>query len=416
MPIEKLSKILKENAELPITLCRELIKRPSEDPPGDTRAVAVYIQDFLASHGIAAELVSPHQEKPNVVATIEGARPGKHVVYNGHIDTYPVGDRERWSYDPFGATLENGRIYGRGACDMKGGVAASLVALLALNRIRDSFPGKVSITCVSDEEVYGPWGSRHILEAIPALRGDALINGEPSSLEHVRIGEKGKLFCTVTTRTKGGHGAYARLRESAVTVMWDLLSRIKAFEEIVFTMPPDIAATMARSRVSYDNILGPGTMDAAIVPSVNVGTIQGGIMDNMVPEKCEAELDIRIPPGLTGQDVRAFLDGVMAAVPYEAEWRERRCEEPYLTAPGHPLIRIAHAAAQKAYGMPVYENYSLGATEAYLWRARGIPAVVYGPGHHNMASPDEYVIADELPKVAEVHALTALGYLLEPSA
>lgn len=413
MPSDKLLKILHKNADRSIGICRELIKRPSEDPSGDTRAVAGYICELLTAHGIAAKLVSPHPEKPSVVATIEGSRPGKHVVYNGHIDTYPVGDRSRWSYDPFGATLEGGRIYGRGACDMKGGVAASLAAVLALNEIRDALPGKISITCVSDEEVFGPWGTRYILENMPELRGDALINGEPSSLEHIRIGEKGRFFCKILTRTKGGHGAYAKLRPSAVLHMFDLLSRLRAFETLAFKMPEDIAATMQRARASFDNILGDGSMDAAIVPSFNIGTIHGGIMANMVPESCEADLDFRLPPGLTGRDVRDCIDAALRDLPYDVEVREGCSEDPCLTPPDHPLIRIARETAESVYGKPVYENYSLGGTEAYLWRSRGIPAVVYGPGHHNMASPDEYVVADELPKVAAVQAVTALRYLLE---
>lgn len=183
--------LIKQQAGMSIEICRELIKCPSEDPAGDTRAVASYIQKFFTKHGIENNVISPHPEKPNVVATIRGSRSGKHLIFNGHIDTFPVGDISKWSVDPFSGEIKDGKLYGRGAADMKGGIAASMTAALILNQLKDTLPGKISFTCVSDEEVNGPWGTNYLLKHYPELYGDALINGEPSSVEHIRIGEKG---------------------------------------------------------------------------------------------------------------------------------------------------------------------------------------------------------------------------------
>ncbi|HHY95989.1 MAG TPA: M20/M25/M40 family metallo-hydrolase [Firmicutes bacterium] len=116
---------------------------------------------------------------------------GRHVVFNGHLDTFPVVDPATWSVSPFSGEVRGGRLYGRGAAYMKGGVAASLVAFVLLYTVRECLPGRVSLTLVSDEETGSTWGTNYLLQARPDLRGDGLINGEPSSPVNVRIGEKG---------------------------------------------------------------------------------------------------------------------------------------------------------------------------------------------------------------------------------
>jgi succinyl-diaminopimelate desuccinylase len=430
MSEKKLCDLLDEEAEKTIDLCRQLVRIPSEDPPGDTRQIAAFINSFFEEAGVESEIVSPHPEKPSVVATICGNRPGKHLVFNGHIDTFPIGDRTRWTRDPFGGEIEDGKIgtlqtpkdrgpsefeprkmYGRGATDMKGGLAASMMGVVLLNRLKDVLPGKVSITCVSDEEVFGPWGTRYLLKERPELLGDALINGEPSSLEHLRIGEKGKHRFKVTTKTAGGHGAYAGLRENAIERMMLILQKLHSFKsDAGMKASEDARKIMECSSGVYDKILGPGSLDAALATTMNIGVIKGGIMVNMIAEECEAQVDFRLPPGVSVVYLRQWLQKRLEEFP-DTELTEMSSGEPFLTPVDHPLVRIAKKAAEEVCGFPVLENYSLGGTEAYLWRSRGVPAVVYGPSHHNMGSPDEYVLVDELPVVTRVQTLTAWRFL-----
>lgn len=408
---EKFRDLLEAETEKTIALCQQLIRIPSEDPPGDTREIAAFIDSFFKEAGIASEIVAPHPEKPNVVATVQGAQPGKHVVFNGHIDTFPIGERSSWKYDPFGGEIVDGKMYGRGATDMKGGVAASMMAVSVLSRMKENLPGKVSITCVSDEEVFGPWGSRYLLKERSELLGDALINGEPSSLEHIRIGEKGKHRFKISINTKGGHGAYAGLRANAIKQMINILTKLYSYEtDENLRVDEKIRKLMEKSRESYDRILGPGSLDSALQTTMNIGTIHGGIMVNLVAQDCAAELDFRLPPGATVEYLRDWLKRQLEEFS-DAKLEEMSSAEPFLTSPDHLLIQTAKEAAEEVCGYPVFENYSLGGTEAYLWRSRGIPGVTYGPSHHNMGSPDEYVIVDELPIVAKVQALTAWRFL-----
>ncbi len=408
---QKLRAVMDTRASEAIALCQKLVQIPSEDPPGDTREIARFIDGFFKSYGIDSEIVAPHAEKPNVVATVQGAHPGKHVVYNGHIDTFPVGDASRWTHDPFGGAIEDGKLYGRGATDMKGGVAASMMAVVMLNELRDRLPGKISITCVSDEEVFGPWGSRYLLKEHPELLGDALINGEPSSLEHLRIGEKGKHRFRIRTWGQGGHGAYARLKRNAIGEMIKILAQLDRFDEENGSMvPEDLHKVMERSRTVYDKILGTGATDVALSTTVNIGTIAGGIMVNTIAENCVAELDFRVPAGVKADALRDWVAKKVGAFD-NASFEVMSSAETFLTMPDHPLVRTTHGVAEEICGFPVYPNYGLGGNEAYLWRERGTPAVVYGPSHHNMASPDEYALVDELPLVAKVHALAAWRFL-----
>ena len=259
-----LLRLLEDQVSRSVEICQELVRCPSEDPPGDTREVASYIESLLSQNGINTFIVSPHPEKPSVIATIEGKHPGKHFVFNGHIDTFPVGDISQWTQDPFGGRIVDGKLYGRGSADMKGGVASILAAALLLNQIKDQIHGKITLTCVSDEEVSGPWGTSYILENYPELFGDALVNGEPSSLEHIRIGEKGIYQVRLTVSTKGGHGAYAGLKTNAIIDAMDMLGSLLDFGNEAPGMDQNVRVLMEKSRISYDRILSTGALDAAI--------------------------------------------------------------------------------------------------------------------------------------------------------
>ncbi len=406
----ELQVLLEKEAERSIKICQELVRIPSEDPPGDTADIAGYIFDLFKSEGIDCEIVSPHPEKPNVVARVKGGKKGPRVVFNGHMDTFRVGDLDRWSHDPFGGVLEGGRIYGRGASDMKGGLSASILSVILLNRMRDSLTGEIAITCVSDEEVFGPWGSQYLLKNHPDLRGDALINGEPSSLENIRIGEKGQYWFRFTCHAEGGHGAYAALKSSAINNMMKLLNDLGRLPESLNQVPDNVKGIMDEAKDVYDRLLCPGATDAALTASMNVGLINGGLSVNMVPEDCTAEVDFRLPPGINGDTLRGWVDQVVQGHS-SCSFEEFISYDAFLTDPGHELVRIALSAAEETLGRKIHSTFSLGGTEARLWREWGVPSITYGPNHHNMGSADEYVVADELPFVTKIQAMTALRFL-----
>ncbi len=167
---------------------RGFIRARSPNPPGDTREAASFICRFLESEKVPFRVVAPMIEMPNVVAFFDGSAPGRHLVLNGHIDVFPVGEATGWSVDPWGGELIDGRVFGRGACDMKAGTTASIFAYLLLHRMRTRLNGRLTLTAVSDEETFGPWGARYLLEHLPEVRGDAMLNGEPRSISLIPSG------------------------------------------------------------------------------------------------------------------------------------------------------------------------------------------------------------------------------------
>ena len=214
---QSLLRRIEADREVLIDFLRGFIRCKSPNPPGDTREVAAYVRGFLDRHGLAYRVIAPHEQMPNIVATFDAGAPGRHLALNGHMDVFPV-DSTGWTVDPWGGELIDGKIYGRGACDMKCGTTTSLFTFLYLHELRDSLHGKLTLSAVSDEETFGPWGARYLVEHHPEILGDCCLNGEPSSRHTVRFGEKGPLWLRFHVRTPGAHGAYTHASPSAVAI------------------------------------------------------------------------------------------------------------------------------------------------------------------------------------------------------
>jgi succinyl-diaminopimelate desuccinylase len=152
---DKLVALVHGSNERLIDITRQLVRVASENPPGDTTVVARLAAEMLAADGIEVEVVTSVAPITNLIARVRGDRPGRHLVYNGHLDTYPIGRQSDWSVDPLGGVVRDGRLYGRGAADMKGGIACSILAMLLLAEVRDSWAGEAVITLAGDEETMG---------------------------------------------------------------------------------------------------------------------------------------------------------------------------------------------------------------------------------------------------------------------
>ena len=208
--IEILNLIENEKQEI-ISFFQEFVQAASPNPPGDTRIAASVISKLLEKHKMPFRWVAPQKIMPNIVGSIKGSKPGRHLVLNGHIDVFPVSDnflKEGLITPPWSGEIIEDKIYGRGSTDMKCGTSASIWTYIILNKFRTKFSGKLTLTCVSDEETFGPWGSRWLIDNEPEVLGDCCLNGEPSSPFTIRYGEKGLLLLTFKVQTDGSHGAY----------------------------------------------------------------------------------------------------------------------------------------------------------------------------------------------------------------
>jgi succinyl-diaminopimelate desuccinylase len=303
-----------------------LVRVKTPNPPGDTREAAAYIGKFLTAEGLPFRIVAPMEEYPNLIASFDASQPGRHLVLNGHIDVFPV-DPTGWTQDPWGGALVDGKIYGRGACDMKAGTTASIFTYRYLHRIRDKLKGKLTLTCVSDEETFGPWGARYLMEHCPEVHGDCLLNGEPSGTNTIRFGEKGPLWLAFTVTTPGAHGAYTHLSASATKIAGRLIADLETLTEIPATPPDNAVRALEQAAPAVDQAMGAGA--SLIVPKVtlNVGVMTGGLKVNMVPGQCRIEADIRLPLGIDKERSSHAILG---------SWRRRSTSTP------HPIaIRTA---------------------------------------------------------------------------
>ncbi len=185
-----MDKVKREQSDI-VAVCRDLVRIPSENPPGDTTKVFDFAADLLRRWGYKPRLLKPAPKRQNLIVSWDSGRPGKHLAFNGHLDVFPAGDRARWARDPYSGDVEKGRLYGRGVTDMKGGVTASLFAFKYLREMEGQLAGKATLSLVCDEETFAEFGARHLVANYPEVLGDALINGEPSTPSIMRIGDKG---------------------------------------------------------------------------------------------------------------------------------------------------------------------------------------------------------------------------------
>ncbi|WP_019015975.1 M20/M25/M40 family metallo-hydrolase [Elioraea tepidiphila] len=401
---------LARDRELIIGFLQELVRAPSPNPPGDTRAAAAVITRFLDRHGLPWRLVAPVAEWPNIVGTIETGRPGRHLVLNGHIDVFPVDESEPWTHGPWSGALADGKIWGRGVVDMKAGTAASVMTYRYLHEARAALAGRVTLTCVSDEETFGPYGARWLVANEPEVLGDCVLNGEPSSPHTIRFGEKAPLWLRFTVRTPGAHGAYTHLSESATVTAARLIGALETLGEEAVEPPGPIGEALRAGGAAMDQAMGPGAAAIASRYTVNIGTIRGGLKVNMLPGECRFEADIRLPVGGSKAHVMARLADILRRYP-SATVEELNFTEPAACDPNHEMVRHLRANARAVSGIDPLPVISLGGTDARLWRQRGIPAYVYGPSPRGMGQKDEHVPVEEYLHVVAVHVLSAFDYL-----
>ena len=396
--------------ELLIDFLQEFIRCPSPNPPGDTRTAARHVQKLLAKHGVACRVIAPNETMPNIVANFGTGKPGRHLALNGHIDVFPVGSGEGWTRDPWGGDLVDGKIYGRGACDMKAGTTASLFTFLYLHEMREDLYGQMTLTVVSDEETFGPWGARYLFQHHPEVIGDCCLNAEPSGPQTLRFGEKGKLWLKFRVRTPGAHGAYTHMSRSATAIAAEVMDELAALADLPVRRVNNIAAVLDQAGPVIDEAYGSGASAILQRVTVNPGLIHGGLKVNMVAAACDFEVDVRLPIGVTAPAILAEVDKIVARHP-EVSYAQDIYDPPSWNAPDTEMAEIVRHNARALAGIDPTPVVSLGGTDARLWRYKDIPATVYGPSPTGMGGLDEHVTIDEFIHVVRCHVLSAFDYM-----
>lgn len=412
--VEEIMTDLERKEEHWIEILSRLIQIPSENPPGDTVECMAYMRDLFDERGIPYTDVIPKERMPNVIAqyTGEDTKEGdRHLVFNGHVDTFPVSNPENWEHEPFGAEIDNGRIYGRGAADMYGGYVASLAAFFYLFEHREQFSGTVTFTAVSDEESGGAWGTKYILENYPEYHGDAVIVGEPSSNGIIRFGGRGTIWIELSARGASGHSAFPE-GVNAIELLLAAISEIKECIEGNSAVPDELREIMYEGQAEMDAAFGPGATDYVLQTHVNINEIGGGEVINVTPEFASARIDIRLPLGASGDGIIQTISDIAAQTDGQLDVDVLEHSDPTYSDVNHPILTEMQMAAEFIRGgsKPVF-LCGLPMTDARFYRRLGIPTAIYGPTPHNIGSQDEYIEIDQFMDVLKTHTVAGMGYL-----
>ena len=405
--------IEKVSAENVLNLASKLIKVPSVNPPGDTKEIAGVIKEHLGDNGISAELYEPSPGKVNVVARIGGGREEDALILNGHMDVVPVGDETRWSFPPFSGEVKNGFLLGRGASDMKGGLAGIIEAFIAAARFEDEFKRPVILTCVADEETGGRFGAKYLLEN-GITRGSSVLIAEPTGLDFINIGEKGVLWSKIRIRGKPGHGSLAPyVGENAITKTCEALQELLKVTEMRSTLPGELDEVVKFSREFVERRGGKGVGIVLDHVTINIGMIRGGVKVNVVPDLCEVELDMRLPIGLPSSRVIEFIKDVLKR--YDGELEIVASSEANYTSPSCEIVKALRKVILEILGLEARPFLQIASSDARFYREKGIPTIHYGPGElETVHGYDEKIRVDDLIKASKIYAGIIAEYSIQP--
>jgi len=358
-----------------VSLAQRLVQIDTRNPGGDESACIDLLGEVLQKAGFSITNESFEQGRPSLVARRgKGLRPA--LCFAGHIDTVPLGNNA-WSHDPFGGVIENDRLYGRGACDMKSGIAAMVTAACRLGTFLQDDEDLILIIVAGEET--GCLGSRYLAEKRELLgNAGALIVTEPTS-NYPLVGHKGALWLSARFAGKTAHGSMPEKGDNAVYKAVDAVKRLQTFD---FNLAPH-------------PLLGS--------PSLNIGYFHGGLNINSVPDAAEFGIDMRTMPGLDHQDlirrIKATVGGdarVSTLVDVSSLW----------TDPDTPWVQGVYGLVEPIIGQkPEAKTVAFFTDGAPLQSAYGgIPALILGPGDSTMAhQTDEYCTISEIVDATSIY-------------
>ena len=386
-----------------IEFAAALVATPSVNPPGDESKIAKLAAARLRSLGARkVDVVKAGPGRHNVLATFGGERPGPVLLLNGHLDTKPPGDLAEWNRPPFEPTIRDGMLFGLGAADMKGAIAAIAYAAGAVAAA--DLDGTLRVVFTADEEAGGVYGSKWLADH-GLLQADACVIAEPSGVrrdfEQIRLVSRGVSIFRVSVHGTQMHSSLSQelAGGNANVEMAKLMVRMAA-----------AAPTMLRFRTHPLSERGP---------TFNIGLhVAGGVGYGVLPGHAWFLCDVRALPGMTADgieaDVRRFIGSVEADEPnLHADLEMLNWTPPAEIAPDHPVVGALEAAAETVLGVRPPLGVFPGGSDAPYFDLAGIPTVpAFGPGLLPQAhAPNEAISTTSIVDAARIYALAAARYL-----
>jgi len=448
MTEEEIVKDIENNRETYIEFFRNVLKAKSYNPPGDELNVAKIIDGFLKQFNIKSEIYPFGENRANLVASLNNTN-NKVLLYNGHMDVVPPGDESDWSNPPLDATIKRKKyIHGRGTTDMKGGLVAMTIALKILKSLEDDLSGNLIVNAVADEETGGTLGTKWCLEnVLKSVKPDFTIIGEASGLnplpKAILLGEKGHLYVKIITNGISCHASMPSLGKNAIEMMSEVIIKLNKLDKYIPPAHPPIpieklkglVAEVFANREIFERILiEQPTLNSVIQSLVNfsysVTMIKAGIKENVVPDRCEATLDVRLLPG---QEVSSIIDGLRMLIQKETKYNvkdqlvDKNDEiyvyiEPLDASEGSywkewkesDVLKSLYDIIEKTYNKkPFYLLLPASADAHYIRNSGFCPqTVIYGPGRGEKAhAADEYIEIEDFINSIKVYSLFAYKFL-----
>ena len=398
-----------------VGLTTDLIRFPTVNPPGEAyRPCAEYIAARLKQRGFEDEFIraegspgdSDRYPRVNVIARFDGRTPGPCVHFNSHIDVVEAGDG--WTVDPFAGVVKDGRVYGRGACDMKGGLAASIIAVVAFLDTYPDFPGAIEISGTADEESGGFGGVAHLarLGYFSKPKVDHVIIPEPLNKDRICLGHRGVWWAEIETKGEIAHGSMPFLGDNAVRHMSAVL---QAFEDELFpaldtkqTKMPVVPEGARRSTMNINSVHGGQTDD-----------FRPGLPSPTVPDSCRLTIDRRFLMEEKIEDVKhevtSILDRLAQERPkFRYELRDLMEVQPTMTERDAPVVQAVARGIMEVFDREPEYVISPGTYDQKHVARLGhlYDCIAYGPGILDLAHrPDEWVGIADMIESAKVMAI-----------
>jgi acetylornithine deacetylase or succinyl-diaminopimelate desuccinylase len=374
-----------------VDLTVNLVKIPTLNPPGSNmNEAANFIVDWFKNRGIEANIKEYEKGWPTVVAEVGNKRSNRSIMLNGHFDVVPTGDERSWKFPPFGGVIADNKIYGRGTTDMKSGVA---LAMYLAYELADKVDYKLIFSAVSDEETGGFRCAKHLAEE---YNFDFAIIPEPSGPSSLIIGEKGLMQVRLISKGIPAHGSLPSLGENAISKMILDLMNLSNISKVEVEIPNELKDVINETKKELLKEYEKPIEDFKDVEriSFNIGVIKGGVKVNVVADYCEAEIDMRIPPGIKFEEAFNHVKSLVK----NSEINVIQSSQPNYSSPNNAFIRNFSNTANKILGSSKFMLIP-GATDGRYFRSKGKPVLIYGPGSLAIAHKyDEYVEIENIEK------------------
>lgn len=400
-----------------ISLCSQLIQIPSENPPGDSTEITNFIDQYLKEAGADTKWHESAEKMYNIVSTIGENADGKHLIFCGHSDVVPVGDRSKWDFDPTSGDIVDGWLLGRGASDMKAGLGGIMYAFALLKKRNIELPGLLTLAIVPDEETGGEYGVPWLLER-SLIKGDGCLISEPSSPFNPTIGQKGSYWFKLKVYGEPGHGSLSPLAgNNAIINMMDAINEVRKLWDLEIEVPEEVKPLIGKSKKYMREVEKDRERFQPVLEHVtyNIGKIQGGTKANIIPESCEVEIDCRLPFGITQDEVTKFLTIKLDSlgIKYEISRFGFRSNANYTSAED-PVCKaivdnITYVTGHEAYGVMQWAS-----SDARHFRDFNIPVLQYGPAYlPSIHGYNEKVKVEDIVRCCKVYISAVIDYLYE---